>query len=116
MARAAPTAVVADKRSADPGSITTGRDLAKTLSCAAATHTAHYGEITRYGSLRPVRNCALGRDDSCDCSAPVAPYLAPNVVLPNSAFCVDGCERQYCGGASTSPPSSAAACQPQRGS
>ena len=38
------------------------------------------------------------------------------VVAPNSAFCVEGCERQYCGGASTWPPSSAAACQPQRGS
>ncbi|MGX1168023.1 hypothetical protein AB7M16_004289 [Bradyrhizobium sp. USDA 372] len=44
------------------------------------------------------------------------PHRAPNVVLPNSAFCVEGCERQYCGGASTIPPSSAAACQPQRGS
>jgi hypothetical protein len=43
-------------------------------------------------------------------------YLVPNVVAPNSAFCVEGCERQYCGGASTWPPSSAAACQPQRGS
>jgi glycerol uptake facilitator-like aquaporin len=44
------------------------------------------------------------------------PHRAPNVVVPNSAFCVEGCERQYCGGASTWPPSSAAACQPQRGS
>ncbi len=35
---------------------------------------------------------------------------------PNSAFCVEGCERQYCGGAVTSPPSSTAASQPQRGS
>src|SRR5450631_1919558 len=43
-------------------------------------------------------------------------YLVPNVVAPNSAFCVEGWERQYCGGASTWPPSSAAACQPQRGS
>ena len=43
-------------------------------------------------------------------------YRVPNVVAPNSAFCVEGCERQYCGGAATSPPSSAAACQPQRGS
>src|SRR5260370_32801246 len=43
-------------------------------------------------------------------------YLALNLVSPNSAFCVEGCERQYCGGASTWPPSSAAACQPQRGS
>ena len=43
-------------------------------------------------------------------------YLVPNVVAPNSAFCVEGCERQYCGGTETSPPSSAAACQPQRGS
>src|SRR6266404_5585713 len=44
------------------------------------------------------------------------PHLIPNLVSPNSAFCVEGCERQYCGGASTWPPSSAAACQPQRGS
>src|SRR5205085_1396513 len=44
------------------------------------------------------------------------PHLIPNRVSPNSAFCVEGCERQYCGGASTWPPSSAAACQPQRGS
>jgi GNAT superfamily N-acetyltransferase len=43
-------------------------------------------------------------------------HRVPNVVAPNSAFCVEGCERQYCGGASTWPPSSAAACQPQRGS
>ena len=43
-------------------------------------------------------------------------YRVPNVVAPNNAFCVEGCERQYCGGASTVPPSSAAACQPQRGS
>ena len=35
-------------------------------------------------------------------------------MAPNSAFCVEGCERQYCGGASTWPPSAAAACQPQR--
>jgi hypothetical protein len=28
-------------------------------------------------------------------------YLAPKVVLPNSSFCVEGCERQYCGGAVT---------------
>ena len=41
---------------------------------------------------------------------------APKLVAPNNAFCVEGCERQYCGGASTWPPSSAAACQPQRGS
>jgi hypothetical protein len=26
-------------------------------------------------------------------------YLVPNVVEPNKAFCVEGCERQYCGGA-----------------
>jgi hypothetical protein len=45
-----------------------------------------------------------------------APHLIPKRVSPNSAFCVEGCERQYCGGASTWPPSSAAACQPQRGS
>jgi len=44
------------------------------------------------------------------------PLPPPNRVSPNSAFCVEGCERQYCGGASTWPPSSAAACQPQRGS
>src|SRR5450432_2604585 len=43
-------------------------------------------------------------------------YLVPNVVAPNSSFCVEGCERQYCGGAVTWPPSCAAACQPQRGS
>jgi hypothetical protein len=43
-------------------------------------------------------------------------YRAPKVVAPNSAFWVEGCERQYCGGASTWPPSCAAACQPQRGS
>ncbi len=44
------------------------------------------------------------------------PHIIPKRVSPNSAFCVEGCERQYCGGASTWPPSSAAACQPQRGS
>jgi hypothetical protein len=44
------------------------------------------------------------------------PHRVPNVVAPNSAFWVEGCERQYCGGASTWAPSSAAACQPQRGS
>jgi hypothetical protein len=43
-------------------------------------------------------------------------YRAPNLVSPNSAFCVDGCERQNCGGALTVPPSWAAACQGQRGS
>ena len=43
-------------------------------------------------------------------------YRVPKLVVPNSAFWVEGCERQYCGGASTWPPSSAAACQPQRGS
>ena len=47
---------------------------------------------------------------------PISHQRAPNVVRPNSSFCVDGCERQYCGGAATCPPSSAAACQPQRGS
>jgi hypothetical protein len=51
-----------------------------------------------------------------DTLAPCPTYLVPNVVLPNSSFCVEGCERQYCGGASTWPCSSAAACQPQRGS
>jgi hypothetical protein len=29
------------------------------------------------------------------------PHRAPNVVFPNSSFCVEGCERQYCGGALT---------------
>jgi hypothetical protein len=38
-----------------------------------------------------------------DCFALLAMtiYRVPNVVGPNSAFCVAGCERQYCGGAST---------------
>jgi hypothetical protein len=30
-------------------------------------------------------------------------YRAPKLVAPNSDFCVEGCERQYCGGALTSP-------------
>jgi hypothetical protein len=36
-------------------------------------------------------------------SGAVPAYRAPNVVAPNSAFWFDGCERQYCGGAVTSP-------------
>ena len=66
-------------------------------------------------------NCPLARSSVC-WMAETKPghdgpdYLVPNVVAPNSAFWVEGCERQYCGGASPWPPSSAAACQPQRGS
>ena len=40
----------------------------------------------------------------------------PKRVSPNSALCSRGCERQYWRGASTCPPSCAAACQGQRGS
>ncbi|SCB41369.1 hypothetical protein GA0061099_1006527 [Bradyrhizobium yuanmingense] len=65
----------------------------------------------------PHPDCARAQSDlSPQAGRGEESHLAPNVVLPNSAFCVDGCERQYCGGASTTPPSSAAACQPQRGS
>lgn len=51
--RATHSAVIPDKRSADPGSITTGSGLAKTQGLSCATHTAHPREIARYGSLRP---------------------------------------------------------------
>ncbi len=43
-------------------------------------------------------------------------YRPPNTVLPKRSRYFDGLLRQYCGGASTEAPSSAAACQPQRGS
>src|SRR5690242_13467672 len=58
----------------------------------------------------------LDPDQRRDAKVGAARYRAPNVVAPNSAFWLEGCERQYCGGALTSPCSSAAACQPQRGS
>jgi hypothetical protein len=50
--------VVPDKRSADPGPITPGRSLA--LVVTSSPKTIPWG----YGSPRPVRNCALGGDDS----------------------------------------------------
>ena len=72
--------------------------------------------LTRLVRARGNTRLGCGRMMADGSKSDVARYRVPNVVAPNSAFCVEGCERQYCGGASTWPPSSAAACQPQRGS
>lgn len=54
---------------------------------------------------------SLAQHDGADGS-----YRAPCTISPNRSLCWCGGARQYCGGASTVPPSWAAACQPHRGS
>src|SRR5262249_38942514 len=58
--------------------------------------------LTAVGKI-PMRTSAQAALQEIVSGRAVPPYRAPNLVLPNSAFWPDGCERQYCGGAVTSP-------------
>src|SRR5579871_4060334 len=76
--------------------------------CATFLTPSRMGLLRRWldGSLAHLGGAKNGSKET------MLRYRAPKLVTPNSAFWVEGCERQYCGGAATSPPSAAAACQP----
>src|ERR1700738_5587612 len=88
------------------------------IARSASDEAIHLSVMRHHGLLRGACQRARIRATrwlAMTASRELNPYRAPNVVAPNSAFCVEGCERQYCGGASTRPPSWAARGQPPRG-
>src|SRR5690606_34369773 len=77
----------------------------------------HLGGLDRAGGQqrRHAAHGAAAQDRRALSSRPLRLQRIPNVVFPNTALLPAGNDRQYCGGASTCPSGSAAACQAQRG-